>query len=279
MRAAIAAVEAAERQLQQEQQAEEARLIEERQELKRRELQRLGRISIHFDNLRCVLNDVRLRQKGAIEGRHKQASEDNRLMEANLEKTQRQKAENILGEKNEVIARHKTMIKDLQRKHAASLVQTIKRHRSDQDALLAAHTEAEDEDTNLVKAAVLEKLMPAQEDERQTLKMQQAREIQKWRTRGEQEVQRFGSDMRISRMRLEEVGKVAERSREFQKLEYAEWKWFEIISAERTSMLGDDERRMIESGGDVPAAVKEEQREDMRTTWHHSFVKIPGAVS
>lgn len=288
-------MEAAERRLQEEREAEERRLEEEARELSRRELDRVQRITKHFETLRMLLDKMCIQQRQAIEKRHNYQDEQLRKMEEETEAVKAEKEREIWDEKDSLVAQNKGMLKALQREHASAMMETITRHRKAQDDLLTKPAEGSDPDAEIVKAAILEELMPAQEFERTTLKQQQAREIQKWKTRGERTVNAFDTTTMIQQMRAEETEKIAQHAGELKKTHYADLQWFEAIITNRATMLGEDEKRLVLSGGDAPrgqgietapektpenegmgfkfgleATEEEKGKGGARTTWHQS---------
>lgn len=314
VRAAIAAVEAAERRLAQEQQAEEARLEEEAQELVSRELERLDRIAAHFQHLRVVLDSVRFQQRQALERRHEQDDQWIRKMEADRDTVVAAREAQILAERDAIAARTEETVKSLQRKHAAIMMETIARHRQAQDDLLHQPAAAgssssadspdqdQDPDLSILHTSILADLMPAQDLERSTLRSQHARDLAKWKSRGDAALAAHDVKMLTLHMRLEEAEKIKNASRECRRREFADWKWWDALFSDRATMLAEDERRVVRSGRDVPgvkvakAAAASKVllgkravdapgggkgrelrttwvREEMRTTWHHPVVR------
>lgn len=261
IRAAIAAVEEAERQLRQEQEAEEARQESEARELTKREFERLQNINDHFEYLRGVLDRIRLQQRQAIERRHDREWDGIDAMKDKLESPDAAADRDrcVASEREKIITSTESTIRTLQRKFATEMMETITRHRKDQDNLMAMTLENGDQDADIVKAEILQELMPAQDLERSTLKSQQAREIAKWKARGERTLNAFDSKMVALRMRLEEAERINVRSKEMKKRVFADSKWFEAVFSERSIMLNEDERRLILSGSDAPAWSKAER--------------------
>lgn len=261
LRAAIAAVEHAERQLREEREAEEARLEDQAQEMTKREFERLQNINDHFEYLRGVLDRIRLQQRQAIERRHDREWDEIDLMKDKLESPDAaaERDRYAASEREKIVAMTEGSIKALQRKFATEMMDTITRHRKDQDNLMALTVDDPDQDADILKADILQELMPAQELERSTLKSQQAREIAKWKLRGEQSLRAFDSKMVSLRMRLEEAERINVHAKEMKKRVFADTKWFQAIFLERTIMLGEDERKLIVSGSDAPAWSKAER--------------------
>lgn len=261
IRAAIAAVEEAERQLRKEREAEEACLEAEAREMTKREFERLQDINDHFEYLRGVLDRIRLQQRQAIERRHDREWGEIDMMKDKLESpdaaVERERC--VASEREKIATMTEGTIKTLQRRFATEMMDTITRHRKDQDELMAISVDNPDQDADIMKADILQELMPAQELERSTLKSQQAREIAKWKARGEQSLRAFDSTMVCLKLRLEEAEKINVRAKEMKQRVFADTKWFEAVFLERTIMLSEDERKLILSGSDAPAWSKTER--------------------
>ena len=262
IRAAIAAVEEAERQLREEREAEEARLEAEAQELTKREFERLRNINGHFEYLRRILDSIRLQQRQAIERRHdREWAEIDRLRDQlDSPEAVAERERFVASEREKVVTATERIIKTLQRKFATEMMETITRHRKAQDDVMAMTIDNSGQDTDdIANAEILQELMPVQELERSTLKSQQAREIAKWKARGEQSLKIFDSKMVSLKLRLEEAGRINFLAKEMKKRVFADTKWFEAIFLERTIMLGEDERKLILSGTDAPEWSKAER--------------------
>lgn len=261
IRAAIVAVEEAERQLREEREAEEARLEAEAREMTKREFERLQNINDHFEYLRGVLDRIRLQQRQAIERRHDREWDEIDVMKDKLESPDAaaERERSVASEREKIATMTEGTIKTLQRRFATETMETIARHRKDQDDLMAMTSDNPNQDADIVKADILQELMEAQELERSTLKSQQVREIAKWKVRGEQSLGAFDSKMVSLKMRLEEAERISIRAKEMKGRVFAESKWFEAVFLERTIMLGEDERKMILSGSDAPAWSKAER--------------------
>ena len=254
VRAAIAAVEEAERQLGEEREAEEARLEAEAREMTKRELERLQNINDHFEFLRGVLDRIRLQQRQAIERRHDREWAEIDMIKDKLDApgAAGEREHFVLSEREKIVMVSEGNVKTLQRKFATEMLETIARHRKHQDDIMSMIIDDPDQDSEIVRANVLQELMPAQELERSTLKSQQARELAKWKARGEQSLKAFDSQLVSLKLRLEEAERINVRAKEMKKRVFADTKWFEAIYLERTMMLGEDERKLIVSGTDAP---------------------------
>ena len=260
VRAAIAAVEAAERQLREEREVEEARAEEETRELTRRETERVQQINVYFEYLRGVLGRVRIQQESAIEKRHEKEWAAIDLMRAELESPENaaKREAYVKSERDKINISTESTIKTMQRQHAASMMETISRHRKEQDELFSRSNEDEDQDAQILKAQTLQDLMPAQDLERTTLKSQQEREVQKWRGRGEASLLAFDSRMIALKLRLEEAENIDRRERGVRNVIFADGKWTETLFEQRVNMLAEDERKMVQNGAEAPSTPKRE---------------------
>lgn len=266
LREAIEAVQAAERRLQEEREAEERaeqrRIEEEDREFARLESERFNQITVYFEYLRRVLGRLRLQQSLAIRKRHElgwsQIDEMRNELDSDEAVAQR---EAILGpERDKIVASTETTVKGLQRQHAAVLMETMTRHRKEQDDFMVHSLENEDPDAEIMQAEKLQELITAQDSERSTLKSRQAKEIQKWKSNGEASLRTLDSRMEklVFEMRLEDAEKIEVREREMRNVVFADNKWDELLFATRQVMLAEDKRQMIQSGREAPEAPKKE---------------------
>ncbi|KAL8825288.1 MAG: hypothetical protein Q9170_007854, partial [Blastenia crenularia] len=180
IRAAIAAVEEAERQAEVERREEEERQEEAREEEARqitlREARRVGNINRHFDGLRVIFEQVREQQDGALAARHEMQMQEIEAEEASLE-VEATKRNDPEKERARIITSTATEIHELRRKQANELVQTRLRHRQDEDELLSKLVETENDTSGH------EILLAAQDLERSSLRSIQTREIDKLKRR------------------------------------------------------------------------------------------------
>lgn len=260
-RAAIVAVEQAERQLREEREAEEARIEAEARELTRRESERLRNIMDHFEYLRGVLDRIRLQQEQAIERRHRREWSEIEIMKGKLDSPDAtaQRERYVASEREKIVTVTEGTIKTLQRRFATQMMETVSHHRRGQDDVMAMAIDNSDQDPDIMRAYILEELMRVQEVERSTLKSKQAREIAKWRAHGEQSLDDFDSKMISRNLRLEEAEEINVRAKAMRKRIVADTKWFETLFLERAMMLGEDERKLISSGTDAPERSKAER--------------------
>lgn len=260
-RAATATVESAERRLREEREAEDARMEQDIRELARKESERVQQITGYFHYLRGVLQRVQSQQRSAIERRHDKewAVIDGMRKELDSPEVATRRESEVKTERHKIEASTKTTLKGLQRQHAASMMETITRHRKEQDELLARNTESDGQDAEAIKAESLQDLTATQDLERATLRSQQANEVQKWKSRGEASLQAFDSRMIAVKMRLEEAKKISKREKEIRDNIFADGKWTESLFEVRYTMLAEDEKRLVRNGGEVPAVPKREK--------------------
>lgn len=264
MREAIEAVQAAERRLQEEREAEERaeqrRIEAEEREFARLESERLNQITVYFEYLRRVLDRLRLQQSLAIRKRHEigWSKIDELRNELDSDEAVAQREAILSPERKKIVASTETTIKGLQRQHAAVLMETMTRHRKEQDDFMVHSLENEDPDAEIMQAEKLQELITAQDSERSTLKSRQAKEIQKWRSNREASLRTLDSRMdKLSfEMRLEDAEKIDAREREMRNVVFADKKWDELIFATRQVMLAEDKRQMVQSGREAPEAPK-----------------------
>ncbi len=254
IRAAIAAVEAAERELVAEREAEQARLAEESRRISAKEYARLDAIQRFFEKLRTVMDKVSREQSEAIDKRHKAELEEIAQPEApTISGVGALGAAIVASERAKIIASTDSKVRELQRKHAKELVETIARHRKDEDNYLLKPVPQEVQDADVKKAAVHEMLLSAQQLERTTLKSQHIHEVQKWQKRGAMVLQDFDKRTDKQQQQIEETTRVARFALMTKRQIFSDWKWFDAIFLDRALMMGEDERRMIMSGADAPS--------------------------
>lgn len=267
VRAAIAAVEAAERTLQREREVEDARLLAEAQALSKQEDERIERLHSHFEQLRKVLDNVKFQQRQAIARRHEAEDMETRRLESQTDIIVAERERAILVQQERIRLDGEEVVKTLQRRHASAMMETIARHRRDQDALIAGPVDphpgevirististVEREEEEVRKAAILETLLPAQEVERSTLKSMQARELEKFRKRTDTAYRRFDVRMLVLKARLEEAEKVRQRNEGLRRTAFADWKWFGAVFDDRSTMLAEDEERVVRNGSEAPS--------------------------
>ncbi len=258
LRAAMEAVETAERLLREEREAEERRMEEEARKLQKEEAERLRKIADYYEYLRGVLQRVRSQQTLAMEKRYEREWDAIDTMRNDLESVAKnaQREAQVKSDREKIIKSTESVIKALQRQHAVSMMEMITRHRKDQDDLFALSAEDYDQDAEVHQAETLQDLMLAQDLERATLKSEQARDIQKWKQRGEASLQSFDSKTIALKIRLEEAVDIDKREREVRNIIFADGKWSETLFEERLAMLAEDERRLIQKGGEAPDAPR-----------------------
>ena len=258
VRAAVAAVEQAEREIQREREAEEARVEEEAREIEKLEQQRLSDIGDYYQYLRSVLECVRIHQRQAIEKRHSRAWEEIDRIKDDLRSpekvAERERAAN--AERDRIITSNDAAIRILQGKHATAMKETITRHREAEMYLMEGPLDGPEVDAEFLRLETYEQLMQAQKLERQTLKSQQAHEIQKWRTRDEKDLDEVDCKNLILQNHLIYLEEITKLERELKARVIAEGKWFDLLFSQRITMLSEDEIRMMRSGAEAPAAPR-----------------------
>ena len=225
------------------------------------EYERLDGITEFFERLRDTLEKVRSHQKQAIEQRHSDELQNVEEREAALvcgEKTL-ERDQKVATQRAELVEKNQDRLKDLRKSHALQLMETVRRHRNDQDTFLAKYNQASDPVYNghVDQAGVLELLLKAQDVERTTLRSQQNREIRKWEKRGHRLLEEFDSKTEAERLEIveaqvKEAEEVTQMATMVKRQISADWKWFNAIFLDRAMMLGEDERRMILSGAHAP---------------------------
>ena len=283
----MSAIEAAERTLNYENEDANGRWASIIADLASRETQRKRRVTAHFAHLCESLGAIRFLQRQTLEKSHKRDDLAIREMEESRDAAIARRERDIFSATTErVHADNETTCRNLKQKHATAMMETIARHRRDQDELLSSPSAAAEASSrlsmvstststpvgaqlastemtdNLLKATIIENLLPAQEAERTVLKSQQARELAKWRSRGETALQAASSEAKTSvlRVRLEEAEKVDVCARRLRQRIQAEWKWFEVLWEDRACILRDQEASIFRSGGDVPDQSRTHQR-------------------
>ena len=263
VQAAIAAVEATERSVAHEREAEEERLAEEARQITAREYERLEAITEFFEYLRGTLEQVRLQQMQAMERRHRIEIEEtqekeNALVsgEPILDRDQKASAERV-----KIVKENEDTMKNLRKKHADELMETVRRHRKDQDAYMLQSTEPPATGGHVNQAGIIEMLLEAQDAERAMLRSQQARTIQKYEKRGPRLLEEFDRRREAERATLietqiKEAEEVTQLVAATEMQIAADWKWFDAIFLDRAMMLGEDERRMVLSGASAPKQLQ-----------------------
>lgn len=258
-RSAIAARVVAERSALQKLEDGEKRLPEDASQITEKEYDRLERIIGFFEHLRATLENVRQQQKHAIEQRHSTALQGVEEREAALicGETILDLDQKAATERADIAKKNKDILRDLRRAHALQLMDTVRRHRKEQDAYIAKTTRGSETSDNVDQAAVLEVLLQAQEVERTMMRSQQTREIEKRGKRASRLLEAFDAKTRAGRVemvkaQIKEAEELTAMATAVNKQICADWKWFNAIFLDRAMMLGEDERRLILSGPDAP---------------------------
>ena len=253
LNAAMTAMEAAERTERLRHEAVDARRATAQ------EHERMAGITEFFEYLRNVLEDVRLQQKQAMRKRHQwelsEVEERERVLVSGEQILDQEQS--VAADRAGLVMQTRDIIKAARKKHANQLLETIARHRKDQDAYLIKSDEARELQLDVNQTAVLDQLLQAQNLERSTLRWQQKREVQKLQKRAELMLQDFDIKTEIARkerlqMQVQEAEDVTRTMVALKKQADADWRWFEAIFRDRSVMLGEDEQRMILSGAGAP---------------------------
>lgn len=265
VRAAIAAVEEAERRVAQEREAEEraaeeARQAQEAEEATRLEYERVEGINDFFQELRKMLERIDSQQKEAIAHRHDMHDIPNiQRMQTELSSDSicQKRIRQIDSERASILANNRAKIQDLRRQHRAFLHETIKRHRHDQDEVFLQPIVGPETRRGALTENILNSLMESQEYEKKIVRSQQAREISKWQARGAAQVAEFDEIMHEEKTRFEKIHAaktegVTHALKTARAQIYSDWKWVDTLVAARQVMLVEDETRMIMSGADAP---------------------------
>ena len=270
IRASAIATDGAEKSIWRQHAAKDVKDDHVSHDLASHEAERRQRITAHFQNHRRLLESARFQQKRILEVAHERDDRAIHGQEAARDSI-------IASRETEIISNAKirtaketdAKMNSLKRQHATALMETINRHRRDQDDLLASPLAAKEATSrlsvlssitgdaldltdDLLKATILENLLPAQEAERVTLKAQQARELSKWRIRGDKALQAADSQAQtlVLQMRLEEAQWVEMCVKRLRRRMQAEWKWFEVVWEDRLTMLHEEEAKALEGKGD-----------------------------
>ncbi|KAI4254788.1 MAG: hypothetical protein L6R42_007042, partial [Xanthoria sp. 1 TBL-2021] len=269
IRAAIAAVEAAEQQAAEARREEEQRQEEERAEEARRitmlEYQRVEKIVQHYNRLRDIMVNIHSAQPNALTQRHDQGTQNLEKKETTLLLVGKGDSEtnNDDIERVKIITTTDAKITQLRKNHTSVLIQTRARHRHDEDSFILSIAEPstpspphQNEDTEIDAATKLETLLSAQELERSTLRSIQAREIEKWKKRGAYRLQTLErEEEKRADEREREVESLREETKRVKRVQWAEWKWMDVLREERVRLLREDERTIMLNGGEVEVGL------------------------
>ena len=245
VRAAIAAVAAAEREEEKKRIAEEAA---REQQAQRREQQRLEGISDYYRSLAQILKQTHTRQRDAIASRHRS------FAQAQEQASFHQVEEECLTRKVNTITKSQGDLIDLNCQHVLAIAEVNTRHREQLDNLNLELDQACGRGQSNIGNALtrLQSLIKSQEQEMSILTSMQIRKIQLHRDRGKRAWENviLSSDEKRARYHEER-----ERTKQIVARQiFADWKWFDRISEERTIMLEEDQRRYIDLGADAPTA-------------------------
>ncbi|KAL9614893.1 MAG: hypothetical protein Q9167_000635 [Letrouitia subvulpina] len=251
IRAAIEAVAEAERRAaaarEEEQRRQEEERAEEARQMAKRETERVAAIGRHYERLRDAMERVRLHQDQTLRLRWESRMQELKQKGAALCAAAME--DKFTAERASIVHETDQQLLELQQRHATVLVQTVARHRRDQDSCLLGLPSDNDTDT----AAMLEPLLVAQDLEHATLRSMQTAEIKKWRRRGTLRLRSFDQESEARRRECSEERERLSKTKTAAEAEKAAgWKWFERVWDRRVAMLEEDEGRMVKSGADTP---------------------------
>ena len=235
---------------------EEARVAAEMQQLQRMEAARIEKITQHYTMLRLSMRDLHKLQRKKILDRHK--SEVQRSIEE-LEKVMAKKDDLEAAEAQSQLEREEKLQRTRE-KQAQITIQTFARHRVDQNQLFDSLSQEANRNSYggdppphvTAIAEIIEEMMALQESERAVLKERQQRELQRLQSRA-MESFFVSSDHDEQMLALqEEKQKMTEEAHNTKQEADADCKWMALVFNERSRMLVEDERRLVESGGEAP---------------------------
>lgn len=240
------------------------------------EPQRREDVSIRFHELREALDTVQGSQRETLEVRHRLEGRQIRVREDPSGSSSARHPEKHLARSLQGIAAdNEAILNMLKQRHAAALMETIRRHRRDQEELLStpaaldrlrkASTDPQattiqsmpdgtssgssvgSSEVDRVRSSLLSSLLPAQDQERQTLKAQQAREYAKWQLRGEQALRSAEAEARaqISHHQHHDVARREETARQQETKIENDLRWWDIVFEDRKSKLDEEELRIL----------------------------------
>ncbi|MCJ1403228.1 hypothetical protein MMC11_006451 [Xylographa trunciseda] len=240
--------EIAEREERERVAQEEARLAKEMQRLERLEATRVEAITGHYAMLRAHLNTVHRAQRKAISARH---TAEMGSTQHELEDIVSQEMAFLDDQKKDKSA-WQERIHELRLRNAREIIQTLARHRADQDEYLTKFAEPSKEIAfdDIVKADMIEELAIIQESEREALRTKHQRDIRKLEARAA-DAQLV--DLSVHKSALQQEKQAATQAIEQLKVRmYSDSKWLELVVRDRESLLGENEHQLISSGADAP---------------------------
>lgn len=263
LRAALEAIAESERQERELQEEEEGRRAQEqiaraendrvkmenaRRAEELRNYERMTKIGLHHTELQLILDELHRLQRKKIFERHRIAmSAVQRQLEDLASK------ESALEVQMNQLQTHKEQVLEATRKtHAREIMQTVCRHRSDQDKYLAKMADAGGGEPldELITARMIEELTELQEIERMALRSKHTRELRRFDKQPDEV-----STARISDQ-LEflqgEKGLSFEAGDKLERLMNSDWRWFNLVCIIQMALLEEDKYHLISSEADAP---------------------------
>ena len=256
MRAAIAAVDKALRQERESQKREERRLrVEAAQMIAKMEAVRQETICNHYIHLAQSMSSTHKFQREAMLNRHQKERDDVQNVE-NDDET-RSKEEEVLKDSNLVLAdlseKNEKLLRDCPLDFARQMVDTTVRQREDSDKQIRMLCTSLDQtsENEMRKAALIEDLASAQQDELRVLREQLYRNIEKVEKRTPQ-LQVSECPLQNSKsFRIEKNDVIQQLITECAVRHQAEMEWWDMMVQEAKSRLAENKRRLISSGAEL----------------------------
>lgn len=261
VREAIAQVEAAERREAEENErrlraraaeveAEQARLARLMEEL---ESKRREGITAYYQNLRNALRELHTSHRKALAKRFE--SDRHRIARVKEAWTVSQNAQAQAvedeWEKANVQSQKNIVMEGLRLKQTSEVFKAVARHKADEEILSARLNERFE---NVIpKLDCMARLWEVQRNERATLRMHQAQELQKWQDRFATEIAAVEKRLKRQQEKTEVQFQAEVDEAEFARRVFADRKWYEVLTEEQQGMLDADERRLLISGADAPS--------------------------
>lgn len=240
--------EAAERDERERAEREEAHLAEEMRQFEEMEAARLEKVTAYFDELRVALADLHKVQERAIRKRQMQ---QRTKIQQRLESVVQAEAE-LEEELGQYTLSSDEKWRSTMQKHAAQTIETAKRHRAAQDRYFLLFDDSLNEQAidPIIQAHRLDELAQEQETERVALRGMLDHELRRLsvRLRNAHEV---NSRERREALQLEKQDATQAVS-QLERWVFSDGKWIERVREERGRMLGEEERRLVASGAEVP---------------------------
>ena len=236
-----------------------ARQAKEAEEARQIEYKRVEGISKYFQYLRKSLERNNLRQKKSLVSRHELEMSGILRMQSDLASLDifTNRIGQINSQRHDIVISNEAKNRDLRRKHRADFAAMTARHQENQDQVLFRPIQGSEVQRGALIRPILDMLIEAQSVERNTLQMQQERQLEKWDARGRALLEEFDGIMQEEKSRFEKLHET--RTQEIiTALNLAtsqirsDWKWYETLLVARQTALNEDENRILMSGSHAP---------------------------